>query len=138
MIKKFKLFESKYFLERINSIMNKINSCQIGDILSEEIIYQYIEILHYNHDDFLDGDLASRIERYNNYKLALIDIEDLNIDEYYLDDGLIDEYIDKYNETKRYPPVVITHNNKLIDGNHRANALNDLGFSKIKAFKGIK
>lgn len=42
MIKKFKLFEYKYLLERTNRIMNKINLCQIGDILSGEIINEYI------------------------------------------------------------------------------------------------
>lgn len=45
MIKSFKLFESnKYWQERVDRIMNQINSSQIGDILSEDIIYQYVQI----------------------------------------------------------------------------------------------
>lgn len=137
MIKSFKLFESsKYWQERVDRIMNQIYSANIGDILPEDIIYQYVEIIHGNHD-FVDGDLGKRIEKYDNYQLVEVDIDKLNIDEYYRFDDLVDEYIEKYNKTKKYPPVVTTSGYKLIDGNHRANALNKLGLSKIKAFKGI-
>lgn len=137
MIKSFKLFESsKYWQERVDRIMNQIYSAKVGDILPEDIIYQYVEILHGNHD-FVDGDLGKRIEKYKNYQLVEVDINKLNIDEYYLFDDLVDEYVDIYNKTKKYPPVVITSGYRLIDGNHRSNALNKLGFNKIKAFKGI-
>lgn len=117
MIKSFKLFESsKYWQERVDRIMNQIHSAQI----------------------VVDGDLGKRIEKYDSYQLVEVDIDKLNIDEYYRFDDLVDEYIERYNKTKKYPPVVITSGYKLIDGNHRTNALNKLGFNKIKAFKGIK
>lgn len=136
MIKSFKLFESKYWKERVNRIMSQIYSTKIGDILPEGDIYQYVEAIHGN-DDFVDGDLGERIEEYDKYKLIEVDIDELNIDEYFLFDDLVDTYIDKYNQTKKYPPIVIDSKNRLIDGNHRANALNELGFEKIEAFKGI-
>jgi hypothetical protein len=137
MIKTFKLFESKYWLERVDRIMNQINSTQIGDILPEDIIYQYVQIIHGNHD-FIDGDLGKRIEKYDRYQLVEVDIKDLNIDEYYLFDDLVDKYVNEYNKRGSYPPPVITHKNILIDGNHRSNALNKLGIKKIKVFKGVK
>lgn len=137
MIKTFKLFESKYWQERVDRIMNQINSAQIGDIIPEDIIYQYVEIIHGNHD-FIDGDLGKRIEKYDRYQLVEVDIKDLNIDEYYLFDDLVDKYVNEYNKRGSYPPPVITHKNILIDGNHRSNALNKLGIKKIKVFKGVK
>lgn len=138
MIKSFKLFESsKYWQERVDRIMNQIYSANIGDILPEDIIYQYVEIIHGNHD-FVDGDLGKRIEKYDNYQLVEVDIDKLNIDEYYRFDDLVDEYVDQYNKRGTYPPAVVTHNYKLIDGNHRCNALNKLGIQKIKVFKGVK
>jgi hypothetical protein len=138
MIKSFKLFESnKYWQERVNIIMNKIDSAKIGDIISEDIIYQYVQILHGNHD-FIDGDLGKRIEKYSSYKLVEVDINKLNIDEYYLFDDLVDKYVEEYKKRGSYPPPVVTNKYRLIDGNHRSNALNKLGISKIKVFKGLK
>jgi hypothetical protein len=138
MIKSFKLFESnKYWQERVDNIMNQIYSAKVGDILSEDIIYQYVQILHGN-DDFIDGDLGERIEKYDNYQLVEVDIDKLNIDEYYLFDDLVDDYIEEYNKRVSYPPPVVTYNYKLIDGNHRSNALNKIGFNKIKVFRGLK
>lgn len=142
-IKSFKLFESKsesgkykYWKERTNRVMNKIYSAKIGDFLSEDDIYPYVEILHGN-DDFIDGNLGERIEEYDTYKLVEVDIDELNIDEYFLFDELVDTYVDKYKKSREYPPIVIDSSNRLIDGNHRSNALNKLGFKKIKAFKGV-
>jgi hypothetical protein len=138
MIKSFKLFESnKYWQERVNSIMNKIDSAKIGDIIPEDIIYQYVQILHGNHD-FIDGDLGKRIEKYSSYQLVEVDIIKLNIDEYYLFDDLVDEYVEEYKKRGSYPPPVVTNKYRLIDGNHRSNALNKLGITKIKVFRGLK
>jgi hypothetical protein len=135
MIKSFKLFES--WEERVDKIMKQIYSAKTGDILSEDIIYQYVQILHGNHD-FVEGDLGDRIERYNRYELVEIDINKLNINDYYLFDELVEEYIEEYKKRGSYPPPVITHDYTLIDGNHRSNALVKQGLNKIKVFKGLK
>lgn len=82
--------------------------------------------------------MGERIEKYDTYQLVEVDIKDLNIDEYYLFDDLVDKYVNEYNKRGSYPPPVITHKNILIDGNHRSNALNKLGIKKIKVFKGVK
>ena len=131
MIKKFENFTTKK-----DFIFNKINNAKVGDILPEDIIYTYVQYLHGTHD-FIDGDLGDRIEKYSKYCLTEVNIEDLNIDEYYLFDDLKDEYLARYNKSGYYPPIVITHDNILIDGNHRANALYEKGLIKIKAFKGL-
>ena len=98
MISSFKIFENEYYKQRVNNIMNTINSAKVGDVLSEDIIYQYVQILHGN-DDFVDGDLGDRIEEYSRYILKEVNISDLNIDEYYRFDDLVDEYSNKYTES---------------------------------------
>ena len=125
-----------YKSHRCQRILDTINSAKVGDILPESTIYQYVECIHGN-DDFVDGNLGDRIEWYTEYELIEIVPNELNLDEYYLFDELKDEYKDKYTETEYYPPVVISHNNILIDGNHRANGLSELGLSTIKAFRGM-
>jgi len=130
-LKSFKLFENS------NNIINIINSTKIGDILDVDTIYKYVKKIH-GDSDFINGDLGKRIKKYKKYKLVEINIKDLNIDEYYLFDELVSKYIKKYKENNYYPPIVITDDFILIDGNHRSNSLNKLGIKKIKAFKGIK
>jgi hypothetical protein len=131
MIKKFENFTTKK-----EFIFSKINNAKICDVLPESIIYTYVQYLH-GISDFVDGNLGDRIEWYPNYKLIYVSPNDLNIDEYYMFDDLKDEYMVKYQKTNYYPPIVISHTYNIIDGNHRANALNDLGIKKIKAFVGI-
>lgn len=110
---------------------------KIGDIIESSNISKYVRRIH-GENDFINGDMKDRIEKYNTYQLVEIDIDKLNINEYYRFDNLVDKYAEYYNKTKNYPPIVISSEDKLIDGNHRSNALNKLGIKKIKAFKGLK
>lgn len=90
------------------------------------------------------GDLGERIESFIKYEVAEIPINKIETDEYYLDDSVVEEYIDKYNEIKTYPPIVLGYYGygkygkyDIIDGNHRANALKKLGFETIICFVGL-
>lgn len=152
-MKYLKIFES--FLPRKESILNECwYNAEIGDILSESSIYNYVEELHRNEDDFIDGDIGERIERFSKYELKELNISDISIDEYELDDDYVSDYIDMYKKSGSYPPIVIDSdlcnhacydNGKvsykemynIIDGNHRVNSINNLGEKTIKAWVGI-
>jgi hypothetical protein len=115
---------------------------KIGDVYSESDIYPYIQKLHRNEEDFYEGDIGERIERFPNYVVAKVPINKINMDEYYIDDDYVNEYVDKFKETKSYPPIVLGYydNNwgyDIIDGTHRANALRKLGLKSIICFVGI-
>lgn len=133
-IKNFKLFESNKNRKEI--IINKVINSNIGDILPESDIYQYVEVLHDNYD-FTEGNLAKRIEHYPKYKLTEVNLNDIDLDEFDLDEDLMDEYIEIFEESGEYPPIILAHDLRIIDGNHRANALYNIGHGKIKAFIGI-
>ena len=47
-------------------------------------IYQYVEQIHRNEENFQEGDLIDRIECFSKYKLMEVPISKINIDEYYL------------------------------------------------------
>lgn len=142
-MKYLKIFES--FLPRKNQILNLCwYNAKVGDILDESEIYQYVQQLHRNEDDFSDGNLGERIEEFSKYQLKEVPIKDINIDEYYLDEDYEEDYIQKFKETDNYPPIVLdgdtkwSYQNKftIIDGTHRVNALDKLGIKTIKAWVG--
>jgi len=137
----------KYF-ENKNNVLYTNKNVNIGDLYDESDIYIYCQKLHKNEEDFLGeendgGDLGERIEKFIKYEVAEISIDKIETDEYYLDDDIVDEYIDKYNEIKTYPPIVLGYYGygygkyDIIDGNHRANALKKLGFETIICFVGL-
>lgn len=114
----------------------------VDEIYSESDIYPYIQKLHRNEEDFYDGDIGERIERFSKYIVAKIAVDKINMDEYQLDDDLVDDYIKMYKKLGTYPPIVLGYydNNwgyDIIDGTHRANALRKSGIKSIICFVGL-
>ena len=131
----------KKFNEFINENYSD-NELSVGDIFTESDIYPYVQNIHKNEDDFYDGDIGERIERFKKYEVALIDVDKINMDEYYLDDDIVNKYINIYKENKTYPPIVLGYYDSnwgydIIDGNHRANALKEFGLKQILCFVGL-
>jgi len=136
----------KYIISESQSKkLNILNQCwygaNVGDVLSEEIIYQYVQIIHREYDDFVEGDLGERIEGFEEYMLQVIDLNMINLDEYELYDYDYNESIRLYKEGGDYPPIVLGDIEfglyNIIDGNHRANALKSLGILNIHAWVGV-
>jgi len=129
--------------ERKNNILKQCwYDAKIGNVLSEDIIYQYVQYLHRSQDDFYDGDLGDRIEQFSEYKLMSIPISDINIDEFELYPDDLEKCIEKYSESGDYPPIVLDGDIEygkftIIDGNHRVNALNELKHQVVMAWVGI-
>ena len=135
----------KYFENKENELYTNKN-VNIGDVYDESDIYIYCQKLHKNKEDFWGeendgGDLGERIEEFTKYEVAEISIDKIETDEYNLDDDIVEEYMDKYKEIKTYPPVVLGYYDygkyNIIDGNHRSNALKELGFKSILCFVGL-
>jgi len=124
------------FLIEENIFTNK--NVRIGQTFKESQIYTYIQKLHRNQDDFIDGDIGERIERYKQYKVQVVNIEDIDIKEFDLIDEYVEDYVEELKKKKTYPPIVLSNDYQIIDGTHRANALEELGHKKIIAFVGIK
>lgn len=117
-----------------NEVARKVSNAIIGTVLPESDIYQYVEWIHKNQEDFREGDLAQRIEYHSFYKLTEIPLNKINLEEWMVDEDKVEEYVEFYQKNKKYPPIVIDDEFSIIDGTHRANALNQLGFETIKAW----
>lgn len=94
--------------------------------------------MHHTYDDFIEGDLGDRIEEYNKYKVLKVDIKDIDIDEFTLDYDLIEDYKETLLSNDKYPPDVLNSDYDIIDGSHRLNALDELGYTKVIAFVGLE
>jgi len=134
-MKYIKLFESYTRQEEFLRIGWK--DAKIGDTQPEDIIYQYAQELHRNYDDFVDGDLGERIEEFSEYQLVEINIDDIDIEEWEIDEDIVNDYVEEYETNKNYPPIIIGDDYSIIDGTHRANALDKLGIKRVKAWLGI-
>jgi len=136
-----KVIERQNFKQFTNeNIGDKIftnKNVNIGDIFEEHLIYTYSQKIHHTYDDFIDGDLGYRIEESKQYIVKSVDISEIEIYEFQIDDSLIEEYIEEYQKNGTYPPIILDGDYRIIDGTHRVNALNDLGIKNVIAFVGL-
>jgi hypothetical protein len=128
--------------QRYKKHLDVVMNAKVGDVLSNEDIYQYIEYLTIQADkfeySFVDGDLAERIEEYSNYILKELLLDALDLTEWEVDRDIANEYRLQYLKGKEYPPIVVDSEYSIIDGIHRANGLKRAGLTKILAFVGIE
>jgi hypothetical protein len=97
-----------------------------------------VESLHHTYEDIEDGDLLQRIHKYAFWKLTEYNIDDLDLDEWSIDEDRVEEYVEKLKMNPDYPPVIIDNKSygipTIVDGTHRLNALAELGYKTVKAY----
>lgn len=142
-MKHVKKFES-FSYDRFSQTMKEVNNAKPGDIIDESTVYMYVQYLTENsiindyESTFIDGDLGDRIERYKQYVLEKVPLDKLDLNEWYLDDYSVTEYAEQIKKSGYCPPLVLDDKYGIIDGTHRANALDKLGRKEVLSFVGIK
>jgi hypothetical protein len=131
---------------RYNKYLDEVNNAKVGDILDNETIYNYVQYLSEKagkyEECFVDGDLGDRLDKYSNYILKEIPLNKIGLKEWDIYWPDVNDYKLKYLENKKYPPIVVDRYSNsenyycIIDGTHRANALNKAGETSILAFVG--
>lgn len=95
--------------------------------------------LHGRKQDLNEGDLLHRLDRFNFFIKKSIDISDVDLDEFEVDQDKVDDFKRLFAQSGAYPPIVFDSlDGSIIDGIHRANALAQLGVLRIDAFVGVK
>lgn len=136
-LKTYKIFEANEKLKSRADLNKCWYNAKIGDKISEEYIYNYVQYLHDDYEGaFIDGDLGDRIEEFEIYKLTELSISQIDLDEFYINEDSVLEYKSIIEETGDYPPIVVDEDYRIIDGVHRAVAVSELQ-DKIKAWVGI-
>ena len=116
----------------------KIYKIAQNKIVDSKDLSSEVESLHHTYDDIIDGDLLSRIHRYELWGLVEYNIDDLDLDEWSTDEDLVKKYENKIKNDFNYPPVIIDNKSygypTIVDGTHRLKALNRLGYKTVKAY----
>jgi len=129
-MKHIKLFEN-YFTDELKKILDDMKSKVVGDIISRDKLYNYIEALN---DFELDNEFIEEyIWKYSNYKLIELNINQLDLDS--TSDSLVNDYIKEYKESNWYPPIFYNLKDEMIiDGYHRANMIDAIGEKTVLAW----
>jgi hypothetical protein len=136
-LKTYKIFEANEKLKSRADLNKCWYNAKIGDKISEEYIYNYVQYLHDDYEGaFIDGDLGDRIEEFEIYKLTELSISQIDLDEFDINEDSVQEYKSIIKETGDYPPIVVDEDYRIIDGAHRAVAVSELQ-DKIKAWVGV-
>lgn len=105
-------------------------------VVDSRTVLDMVQDIHGRPEDFDEGDLVHRINKFDTYEKTVMDISDLDLDEWQVDEDFVEE-LSKRIEKEGYHPIVYDPDEgSIIDGTHRANALNLIGKTKIKAYVG--
>lgn len=117
---------------------------KLGDIVPKYEVMEMVSSFHesiFGDEGYDDTDFDERIEKYDHFKYEMININKIDLDEYSLDEGKIEDFVEYYKQHNDYPIIVVGEDEgfsdlTIIDGIHRANALERCGLNQIKAFVG--
>ena len=119
--------------------MQELKEDGIVESVDAHTIYSIVQSGHREPEDFIEGDIGDRIYWFDDYKKTSLPISNLNLDEHYVDDELVDDYVELIKSSPNtMPPIVFDPiANSIIDGIHRANAYAKLGYDTIPAYVGL-
>lgn len=123
----------------VKEILNmKIVKIAKATVVSAGYLASEVESLHHTYDDIIEGDVLGRIHQYESWQLVTYNIDDLNLDEFDTYEDLIEKYVKAIKVNSSYPPVIIDDKSydipTVVDGMHRLNALDRLGYKTVKAY----
>ena len=119
--------------------MNSLKEEGVVGSVGPDTIFNQVKDIHREFRDIEEGDLPDRIYWFDEYKTTQLPLSQINLDEFIVDEDLVEDYIDYIKDSpKTMPPIVYDPIAKsVIDGMHRANAYARLGYETIPAYVGL-
>lgn len=109
------------------------------ELIEHRDVTREVVRLHGRPQDLDEGDLLHRLDRFDFFVKKSIPMADIDLNEFALCKETVLDYVKIYHENSSYPPIVFDAiDNSMIDGLHRANALNLLGITHVEAYVGIE
>jgi hypothetical protein len=130
---------SKPVVHPLVQAMRELREDGTVDSVDANTIYRTVQSAHHTPEDFEEGDIGDRIYWFDDYKLTSLPVANLNLNEYYVDEDLVDDYVEQIQHSPNtMPPIVYDPIAKsIIDGIHRAAAYSKLGHATIPAYSGL-
>lgn len=119
--------------------MQELREEGIVESVDPGTIFNQVKDIHREFSDIEEGDLPDRIYWFDEYKKSELPLSKINLDEFYVDEDLVEDYIEYIKDSpKTMPPIVYDPiAGSVIDGMHRANAYARLGYETIPAYVGL-
>lgn len=109
----------------------------VTSIIDHQTVKSELLQLHSRKQDFDEGDLLHRLDRFNAFVLKMLPISAINLTEFQVDQVKVQDFTLLYQDAKGCPPIIFDSiDGSIIDGIHRANALALLGIAEILAYVG--
>ena len=113
---------------------------KVGEIFTNIEVCELVMSIHYNEQDFDEGDLLERINRFTLYEIREVNVDELCTGYYYIDKDNVIKMSNLDFETM--PPIVLgeKYGDKydVVDGNHRVESAILKNRKKILAFFPIE
>lgn len=106
--------------------------------ISANDIYDLVHNIHHRLGDFDDGDISDRIYKYPYYVLKDVSLNNIELDEFDINDDMVEKYKLKIKNGEKMPFPVLNSDYSIIDGTHRLNALNELGVTHQLCYVGVR
>lgn len=109
------------------------SSVKESNLVPNSVVYQHVQNLHSDPDDFHMGDLGERLDKYDQYQLTSVPVSDA-----WRDWSVYEPEAQEFaNEKTEFPPIVMDHEGGIIDGAHRMRAAEIRGEHSIPAYVGV-
>ena len=110
---------------------------ELNIVLANEVLKMCKE-LNRSSKYFDKSGVPEKILKNKKYALKKIPISALGLNSIEYNEELKDKYKEMTKVNPDYPPIIVdSTNNTIIDGNHRAKALQEMGYESIRAYVSI-
>lgn len=105
------------------------------NVVSSSEVLSMSKSLNKTSKHFDKSGVPEKILQNSKYELKKVPFSSLDLSSVEYDEGLKNKYKEMTKINPDYPPIVVDSvSNKIIDGNHRAKALQEMGYESIRAF----
>jgi hypothetical protein len=112
-----------------NEEINIINSDEVLKICRE---------LNRKNKNFDESGIPEKILKYKKYALKRIPVSTLKLNDIQFNQEILEKYKEIIKTNPDYSPIIIdSENNEIIDGKHRAKALEEMGYDSIRAYVSV-
>jgi len=108
------------------------------NIVSSDEVLKMCKDLNRSSENFDESGVPEKILKHKKYELKKVPVSSLDLNSIEFNEELKNKYKEMTKINPDYPPIIFdSEQSSIIDGNHRAKALQEMGYESIRAFVSI-